>query len=427
MYTIKQIDSGATSEGITEEKLTDYAKKTDTVSTTEFNDLVAVVANKLDKTPQHEHNISNVVDLQQQLDDKLSKSTTYSYSTIISDIDKISHIDDLNVNSIAINDENVKDVLDNHKEAITQINSDLTETQVELNKSLDNLAGDLSSLEERFEKLQVDYNFSDMDKEITTNKSNIEDINLALDQEIRTNISSIQEDIETMKENISNVSTKANSWSQTLQVHCEQAYSRHNTIENKITEVQSSLSESIETKSLTANEIKLKTDDMTYDLEQDFITDLSKVSVETHDNTTKINDIDSKLSKILETIYPIGSYYISSVPTDPAELFGFGLWGQVYDKFILGYGEDTTNQELTGGSTKINVDNLPEHTHTLKTNDNDNQGIRGINKACSIASSNSYYFAAAEINITTETGVNTTTQEDYYPPYMRAYIWVRLL
>ena len=70
--------------------------------------------------------------------------------------------------------------------------------------------------------------------------------------------------------------------------------------------------------------------------------------------------------------YPIGSYYISSVATSPATLFG-GTWVQVRDRFILAagssYSAGTLTNPATGGSAtkSLAVANIPSHTHTFTT------------------------------------------------------------
>lgn len=72
--------------------------------------------------------------------------------------------------------------------------------------------------------------------------------------------------------------------------------------------------------------------------------------------------------------YPIGTYYISSVATSPATLFG-GTWQQVRDRFILAagsmYSTGTLANPATGGNaTKtLTVANIPSHTHTFTTGD----------------------------------------------------------
>ena len=70
--------------------------------------------------------------------------------------------------------------------------------------------------------------------------------------------------------------------------------------------------------------------------------------------------------------YPVGSYYISSVSTSPATLFG-GTWVQVQDRMILAagtkYSAGTLENPATGGSeTKsLAIANIPSHTHTFTT------------------------------------------------------------
>lgn len=82
-----------------------------------------------------------------------------------------------------------------------------------------------------------------------------------------------------------------------------------------------------------------------------------------------------KLKKYLSNpldAYPVGSYYISSVSTSPATLFG-GTWVQVRDKMILAAGTTYTAGTLanpaTGGSAtkSLTVPNIPSHTHTFTT------------------------------------------------------------
>ena len=70
--------------------------------------------------------------------------------------------------------------------------------------------------------------------------------------------------------------------------------------------------------------------------------------------------------------YPVGSYYISSVSTSPATLFG-GTWVQVRDRMILAagttYSAGTLANPATGGSAtkSLTIPNIPSHTHTFTT------------------------------------------------------------
>jgi methyl-accepting chemotaxis protein len=143
IYTINQINDGK-SEAITARDLNNYVKKVDSVDKTDYESLKLTVANKLDKSPEHSHTISAITQLQQQLDDKLSKSTLYSYNSIISDIDQISHINNLNVDSLTIGEAktNITDIYENFDNNLHDIQSNVTELQnkfAELQSSLTDL------------------------------------------------------------------------------------------------------------------------------------------------------------------------------------------------------------------------------------------------------------------------------------------------
>lgn len=61
--------------------------------------------------------------------------------------------------------------------------------------------------------------------------------------------------------------------------------------------------------------------------------------------------------------HPIGSYYWSSDPTDPATLFG-GTWEQVTDRFILAAGSTYKVGQTGGEATHIlTIDEMPSHNH----------------------------------------------------------------
>ena len=69
-------------------------------------------------------------------------------------------------------------------------------------------------------------------------------------------------------------------------------------------------------------------------------------------------------SQALVNNYPIGSIYMSTNSTSPAELFG-GTWREIEGKFLLGRSSGHA-AGTTGGaeSVKITVNQLPAHTHT---------------------------------------------------------------
>ena len=72
----------------------------------------------------------------------------------------------------------------------------------------------------------------------------------------------------------------------------------------------------------------------------------------------KINDQEITF----DTIYPIGSIYISINNTNPGTLFG-GTWEQIEDKFLLSAGSTYTAGN-TGGSASNSHTHTMAHTHT---------------------------------------------------------------
>ena len=86
-YTVSEIENGTAGELIVD--LSDYVKRNEVSSIIDLEGLKEKLGNKLDKTPEHRHNISAITELQNILDSKLSATKLYSYKTIISDIEKI--------------------------------------------------------------------------------------------------------------------------------------------------------------------------------------------------------------------------------------------------------------------------------------------------------------------------------------------------
>ena len=82
--------------------LSDYMKKKDAATKTDITTLTEILANKLDATPQHKHDIADVKDLQEELDSKYDTSKKYSYNVILSDSEKIPYLEAPRVGRIDI-------------------------------------------------------------------------------------------------------------------------------------------------------------------------------------------------------------------------------------------------------------------------------------------------------------------------------------
>lgn len=71
--------------------------------------------------------------------------------------------------------------------------------------------------------------------------------------------------------------------------------------------------------------------------------------------------VSSNLS--IDSIYPVGSIYISVNATNPGSVIG-GVWEQLKDRFLLGAG-DTYNNGATGGASThtLTASQMPIHAH----------------------------------------------------------------
>lgn len=137
-------------------------------------------------------------------------------------------------------------------------------------------------------------------------------------------------------------------------------------------------------------------------------------------NTSQSSQID-----VLKKLYAVGSIYMSTNSTSPAELFG-GTWERIKDKFLLGAG-DSYSAGATGGSAT--------HTHsasafakicTSSTGFNmlqkDFQKSWSINYRMATPSNASQQTGTTSWGVDTDTTVNSSSN---MPPYLTVYIWKR--
>ena len=101
-------------------------------------------------------------------------------------------------------------------------------------------------------------------------------------------------------------------------------------------------------------------------------TSIATVDTNAKASDTSLSNLISALSteltnfknSYLNTIYPVGSIYVSVNNTNPATLFG-GTWTQIKDTFLLSAGTAYTAGK-TGGSATVTLSEaqIPSHTHS---------------------------------------------------------------
>lgn len=166
---------------------------------------------------------------------------------------------------------------------------------------------------------------------------------------------------------------------------------------------------------------------------------------------------DGTVHSLLEIIYPVGVYYWSSDSTSPKELFGFGEWYQIKDRFILAIGDKFKTVNETGGSFKIEADKIPSHIHnitaTIGKMDKNSIGyftascdqyegasidgtvfkVKRHGVAANTHQGSGHKFDLIEMNIQHSHTFNADLKDDnnnfpnkdYIQPYITAYCWKR--
>lgn len=121
-----------------------------------------------------------------------------------------------------------------------------------------------------------------------------------------------------------------------------------------------------------------------------------------------VDDVETRLSGLLNVIYPVGSIYMSVNSADPSTLFG-GEWDQIEDTFLLACGLDHAAGS-TGGSETATVS---AHTH-------------GISSVYDVRFHESAVLPGTyDIPITDTTNQNSDQTINIMPPYLAVYVWKR--
>lgn len=123
---------------------------------------------------------------------------------------------------------------------------------------------------------------------------------------------------------------------------------------------------------------------------------------------------------IVEIVYPVGSFYVSNVLTDPAEILGAGVWERVKGRSLFGVDESDnafSTSGLTGGTKteKLTIEQIPPHTHSYTSNN--------INNFVKVEASSTY----GQTNDSTRTSGSTGGGQAHnnMHPYYTVYMWHR--
>ena len=134
----------------------------------------------------------------------------------------------------------------------------------------------------------------------------------------------------------------------------------------------------------------------------------------------------------LQTIYPVGSIYLSTASTNPSTFLGFGTWiAFAAGKTIIGNGGGFS-AGATGGSADAIV---VSHTHTATSTDSGHTHPNGVSGASSLSGAGSNPTPSSDNFTNTGTGnasITTTITSTgssgtnaNLPPYIVVYMWTR--
>lgn len=129
------------------------------------------------------------------------------------------------------------------------------------------------------------------------------------------------------------------------------------------------------------------------------------------------------INNFIDTIYPLGSIYITTSSTHPNVLFPNTFWLPIYDRFLLGggnnYGVGSTGGEATHVLT---TSEMPEHNHSIFY---PNSGApSGEANICYPADSGIKKTWYAEMCKTSSAGAGVA--HNNMPPYLAVYVWKRV-
>lgn len=146
----------------------------------------------------------------------------------------------------------------------------------------------------------------------------------------------------------------------------------------------------------------------------------------------------------IDSIYPVGSIYMSVNTANPSTLFG-GTWERIKDKFLLACGDTYENGEVGGeASHTLTTSEMPSHNHSASTNTTGGhrhtfkgwwttKGDGSATYACvaratqnDAAEYGSFASAGDHSHTVTVENAGGSNAHNNMPPYLAIYMWKRV-
>lgn len=145
--------------------------------------------------------------------------------------------------------------------------------------------------------------------------------------------------------------------------------------------------------------------------------------------TTLGDQIKGISTDIVNSIYPVGSIYMSVNSTSPAILFG-GTWSQIKDTFLLSCGDTYTAGDTGGEAThKLTSTEMPSHRHSLEYSTDGGStyttatlGRTGSTQATKNLAMGDSIASGYTVRVKATGG---SVAHNNMPPYLAVYMWQR--
>lgn len=128
---------------------------------------------------------------------------------------------------------------------------------------------------------------------------------------------------------------------------------------------------------------------------------------------------------LLDRTYPVGSIYMSTVSTNPKDLFG-GTWEALGGRFLIG-ANDMYKAGATGGEAthKLTIAEMPSHEHKIVRRDGNTLSSWTTNASGGTAWNMPADGATDGHDEYYTTWVGGTNAHNNMPPYLSVYMWKR--
>lgn len=125
----------------------------------------------------------------------------------------------------------------------------------------------------------------------------------------------------------------------------------------------------------------------------------------------------------IDSVYPIGSIYMSVNSTDPSTLFG-GTWERIQDRFLLAAGSSYAAGSVGGEvEHKLSVSEMPSHNHTFTFHSDGNPYYSPAPYLGSAGAGGSEHDKQTATSSVQAKGGGQA--HNNMPPYLTVYMWKR--